>query len=321
MPSENLLARESTASARGSSERVLRVGILGASGIGRIHARELRRAGAEVVAILGSSDRSAQRTAGMLEADFGIEAQPFTKLEELLALPLDAVVVATPHELHFDQIVRALETDKLVFCEKPLFWEPGLDRNGLERRLSRLEELGARSKLGLNVGNVEFLRAVRQTDSSPVQRLGFRFYTNGPHIDEAIGVDLLPHALSLLVDLDPGGDDAEIEGLTKIVMQKSFQCRFRWKGIECEVDLREDPDGPKALAFRIEDAWYERVAHVTEGEYRAYVRGEDLPEREVQDPFRVFLDDFVHSSLRGDGYRAGFDQAARIQRMMFEVLA
>ena len=42
-------------------------------------------------------------------------------LESVLADPtIDAVVIATPHSLHCQQIIAAAAAGKAVFCEKPL---------------------------------------------------------------------------------------------------------------------------------------------------------------------------------------------------------
>jgi predicted dehydrogenase len=43
-----------------------------------------------------------------------------SSLDDLLALDLDGVVIATPSALHADQAVRALERGVAVFCQKPL---------------------------------------------------------------------------------------------------------------------------------------------------------------------------------------------------------
>ena len=43
------------------------------------------------------------------------------ELEEVLADPtIDAVVLATPHSLHCEQIIAVAQAGKAVFCEKPL---------------------------------------------------------------------------------------------------------------------------------------------------------------------------------------------------------
>ena len=47
--------------------------------------------------------------------------QIFGSLDAALADPgIDAVVLATPHSLHADQIVASAAAGKAVFCEKPL---------------------------------------------------------------------------------------------------------------------------------------------------------------------------------------------------------
>ena len=48
----------------------LRIAILGASGIGKFHARDFKKAGCDVVAILGSNDKTAKATSEMLKKEF-----------------------------------------------------------------------------------------------------------------------------------------------------------------------------------------------------------------------------------------------------------
>ncbi len=60
-------------------------------------------------------------------------------LGEALADPaIDAVVLATPHALHEEQIARAAAAGKHVFCEKPL----ALTRAGAEAAVARCREAG-----------------------------------------------------------------------------------------------------------------------------------------------------------------------------------
>jgi predicted dehydrogenase len=48
------------------------------------------------------------------------EARVVKDLEELLALDVDGVVIATPSADHAEQSIRCLEAGKAVFCQKPL---------------------------------------------------------------------------------------------------------------------------------------------------------------------------------------------------------
>jgi predicted dehydrogenase len=98
-----------------------RVAILGASGIGKFHAREFKKAGADVVAILGSSEDSVFETSKMLLDKFNIESKPYSNLDNLLKNEkIDAVSVCVPSQLHFEYSMQCLKSGVNVFSEKPV---------------------------------------------------------------------------------------------------------------------------------------------------------------------------------------------------------
>jgi len=99
----------------------LRVGIVGAGRMGRVHTIAFSElADSEVVSVF---DTDAVR-ARALAAEFGIAnvAQGARDLVE--ADDVDAVVVATPFDLHFEPTVAALRAGKHVLVEKPLATDP-----------------------------------------------------------------------------------------------------------------------------------------------------------------------------------------------------
>jgi predicted dehydrogenase len=78
------------------------------------------------------------------------EANGFTlsdDLEQALAdNRVEAVVLATPHSLHADQIVRVAAAGKPVFCEKPL----ALKRADAERAIAAVKKAGVPIAVGQN---------------------------------------------------------------------------------------------------------------------------------------------------------------------------
>src|SRR3989344_4948161 len=107
------------------------VAVLGASGIGKFHAREFERAGADVAVILGSSQNSAEQTAAALHAAYGFRPRAYADLEALLEVEsLDAVSICTPRGLHYDQARRCLAAGLHVLCEKPVVHNWPADNDG-----------------------------------------------------------------------------------------------------------------------------------------------------------------------------------------------
>lgn len=81
-----------------------RLGFLGAGWIGRQRLDAV--AGSGLADVAGVADPAVEGALG--------------SLEELLRLPLDGLVIATPSALHAEQALAALEGGLAVFCQKPL---------------------------------------------------------------------------------------------------------------------------------------------------------------------------------------------------------
>src|SRR5206468_944410 len=104
-----------TGSGRAQGILVVGVGCLGAM---RARAAAVAR-GTRVVAVV---DREARRAQGVADRLGAVAAPDFAAA---LALPgVDAVVVATPHADHGEQVRLALEAGKHVLCENPLTIAP-----------------------------------------------------------------------------------------------------------------------------------------------------------------------------------------------------
>src|SRR6187200_2881448 len=103
----------------------LRAAIAGTGFIGKVHARAVRLAGAELAGVAASSPESAQNAAADLGAD-----RAFDSAEELVRDPdVDVVHICTPNHLHVSLAEAALAAGKHVICEKPL----ALDAAGARR--------------------------------------------------------------------------------------------------------------------------------------------------------------------------------------------
>ncbi len=106
-----------TASRSGAGDaRPLRLGFLGLGWIGRHRMAALQaESGIEIAALADASDEAVAAAADLAPA-----AACTQSYAELLDMPLDGVVIATPSGQHAEQAIRALERGHAVFCQKPL---------------------------------------------------------------------------------------------------------------------------------------------------------------------------------------------------------
>lgn len=90
--------------------------VIGTGFIGTVHIQALRRLGAKVVGLLGSSpERSATRAEALAVA------KSYTSLDALLSDPEVKVVhVTSPNHAHYPQVKQILAAGRHVICEKPL---------------------------------------------------------------------------------------------------------------------------------------------------------------------------------------------------------
>ena len=93
-----------------------RVGFLGVGWIGRHRMEAILAGGMVEAAAIADPSAECVEAARALAPD----AQVVGGLDDMLALGLDGIVIATPSALHADQSIQALQAGAAVFCQKPL---------------------------------------------------------------------------------------------------------------------------------------------------------------------------------------------------------
>ena len=96
--------------------REINAAVIGVGFIGPVHVEALRRAGVDVVGVLGADAPESQRAAAAL----GLP-KAYASFDEVLAdRAVHSVHLATPNRLHYAMAKAALAAGKHVLCEKPL---------------------------------------------------------------------------------------------------------------------------------------------------------------------------------------------------------
>jgi myo-inositol 2-dehydrogenase/D-chiro-inositol 1-dehydrogenase len=122
----------------------VRIGVIGAGRIGRLHAENVARyvRGAEVVAVADIVEEAARRCA----EDLGIP-RAVTDYRAILEDPaVDAILICTSTDTHAEIIRAAAAAGKHIFCEKPL----ALDLGEIDSALAAVEEAGVILQVGFH---------------------------------------------------------------------------------------------------------------------------------------------------------------------------
>lgn len=100
--------------------REVKLGLIGCGGFMQHHVNQILEVkSAEIAALVDPSRASIRRMVGSHPSLAG--APTFADFREMLAeVEIDGVVIATPHTLHFEQIMGCLEAGVHVLCEKPM---------------------------------------------------------------------------------------------------------------------------------------------------------------------------------------------------------
>jgi myo-inositol 2-dehydrogenase / D-chiro-inositol 1-dehydrogenase len=132
----------------------LRIGVIGAGRIGRLHAELI--AGPVQGAALAAVHDVRSDTASSLGRKLGVPAA--ASAEELIGSPdVDAVAVCSSTDTHADLIVTATGAGKATFCEKPV----SLDLDELDRALGAVRSAETPFQIGFNRRFDPAHRAVR----------------------------------------------------------------------------------------------------------------------------------------------------------------
>lgn len=298
----------------------MKIAILGARGIGKVHARIFQSLGSKVHAILGTDIKSTIETSNELMRSYGFKPKPFTCIQALLSEPIDAVSICTPPRLHVEHALAVFEKGIPVFCEKPLFWDDAMTKERMMVLLNQLKSHPNRRFI-MNTPNDYFGKIIQDKINNPkeIHSIKFIFYTNGKCKGAEIGVDLFTHGLSLI---------HKILGLHNLSLFKyrsdehEYTCSFVYGTCRIEFDFKENPLGHKLLLIDIDGRIFKRIQEGFGTTYHVYLHDSQTNEKiKVTDPFQQSVNSFLNYCKSGSllGHD-NFDDAEFIMKNMIQHL-
>ncbi len=122
----------------------LKIGVIGAGRIGKLHAENLvtRLPGVDVLAIADVNEAAAQETAAKLHIPLASAHH-----QDILNHPdIEAVAICSATDTHSQMIIEAAQAGKHIFCEKPIDY----DLSRIDAALNAVEKAGVKLQVGFN---------------------------------------------------------------------------------------------------------------------------------------------------------------------------
>jgi predicted dehydrogenase len=97
----------------------VKIGIIGCGQISHYHINSLKKLNQDIIGICDSDKKRGIEVSKNLNCDY------FENPDELLKInELDCVIISTPNYTHYPLIIKAIEYNKHIFCEKPMTTNP-----------------------------------------------------------------------------------------------------------------------------------------------------------------------------------------------------
>lgn len=300
-----------------SDTPVQRVAVVGAHGIGKHHAKWWALEGADVCALVGTSDASVIETRGVLEGLFDFQGRTYTDLGEMLREETpDIVDVCTPAAEHYPCVKTALEHGRHVLCEKPFVYDRDMSPALLLNRAASLVALAEERHLRLGVctqystGARMFQRIWKEVRGDEALT-HFHGHLESPargrqEIPAWIWADLAPHVISVLIDVTPG---AEMDRDSLRISFEDHEARAEFDAIhpdghvtQCDLITRRSVEPPK----NVRHFKFNGYGFTVEGEKDAdgvYCARIETPDGNYIEPdmMRLVLRDFLAGTPTADG--------------------
>lgn len=295
-------------------QQTFRVAVVGASGIGRHHAKWHQLAGSRVVGFLGTSPERCRETEQKLRDLFGFAGRGYCDWDELVENERPEVVdVCSPNRWHGAYIDRALEAGCHVLCEKPLVWREDGDAAEMLREAAALVDkavgldrrFGICTQYSVALPHYERMYTALRGPLGPITEFKAEMETlaRGRRRSAAeVWVDMGSHPLSLLLAWMPDGR-IDADSLQANLVGRRVEARFDfvYSGgtCRCEVIVADIDAGAPVRRFGVNGLEVEcEGKNDAEGVYRMALRhGEhEIFER---DYMSLLIEGFAAACRRG----------------------
>ncbi|PPR44018.1 MAG: hypothetical protein CFH30_00006 [Alphaproteobacteria bacterium MarineAlpha8_Bin1] len=270
------------------------VGMIGFGLIAKVHSKILFNSNCPIKYILVKSDQSIKKTKFFFEKEFSYSPKITKDIDFFFSKKIDFLYICSPPKSHFEFLIKAFNNKIPVFCEKPIFWDSKLSLEKFSETIKILESHKNKNFL-INTSNAYFLKFLMLNIKEKIKKFKFVFHTNGFSKFEQISEDLLPHGLSLLIEIF---GFSKIKEIKKTIVESKVNYKFLYSDASIEFSFREDPSIEKKMVIQLNEHIFTRIQTGEGANYKVSFKTKDGSIIDnLEDPFKIY------SKLFFKGYR------------------
>lgn len=271
------------------------IGMIGFGLISKVHTKILFQKKNYVDVVLVKTEKSINDVKFFFNNEFSYIPKITSNYDQFFKEKIKFLFLCSPPQTHFFYLIKALDRGISVFCEKPLFWENQISYEEIEKRILKIKNHKRLSFL-VNTSNSLFADEILKFNKiKKIKFFKFIFHTNGSNKFSDIGVDLLPHGLSILIRVLGYG---KISNLERNISEFLVKYKFLYDSAEIEFEFMQGDKIEKRMTIHLNDLVYKRVQTGFGSSYKVHFITEGGEKIEnIEDPFHTYVDFFL------DGFR------------------
>ncbi len=268
------------------------IGMIGFGLIAKVHAKILFQKKKFVDILFVKNKKNIIDAKKFFKNEFLYTPKITSNLEEFFEKKINFLILCSPSQTHFLYLLKAMDKNISVFCEKPLFWENGTSYKEIKKKILQIQKHKKINFL-VNTSNSYFIDEILKIKKiKKIKFLKFIFHTNGLNKFSDIGVDLLPHGLSILIRA-LGFD--KISNLTKSISEFFVKYKFIYKNADVQFEFMQGSDIKKKMMIQLNNLTFLRQQNSYGVNYKVdLIEGNGEKIRSLKDPFSIYMDLFLN---------------------------
>ena len=273
--------------------------VIGPSGIGQAHIRELLKTKISEIALYGKKYKKKRfQESNILKAKH-LKKRNFKNLNQIKNYKPDITCICSPLYMHFEHIKKCYKYSKKIIIEKPFFWLKAEKKKNIEKQtLLLLNKL--KNKAIINLPMISLARQLLNKNEIPkkIKKFKFEYYTKGKQTFDEIPIDLLPHAISFFLTIKK-------RRKINFIILNVKKNKFSWStkiiinNTVCEFLFSQDRhQNESQLKFKINNHTYKRKQIVVQNEYINTIIKNHNKKIKIKNPMSESINQVIKSSSK-----------------------